>query len=180
MKKNLMSVLILALVLVNLILTGILTITILPQTKKSNELVNKVCSAIDLELESGDGTESASIPMDQVETYKIEDAMTINLKTTTPRRSPPSRRPGRSPTPPRGTSAATSTAGLTTCPHRGPPPAAEPFGLLPVPGPHPAGLAGGHHQGWPYRRLERPAYRRPPAGPGAGALTPRRNKSAKM
>ena len=74
MKKNLMSVLILALVLVNLILTGILTITILPQTKKSNELVNKVCSAIDLELESGDGTESASIPMDQVETY-------INLKT---------------------------------------------------------------------------------------------------
>ena len=48
MKKNLMSVLILALVLVNLILTGILTITILPQTKKSNELVNKVCSAIDL------------------------------------------------------------------------------------------------------------------------------------
>ena len=81
MKKNLMSVLILALVLVNLILTGILTITILPQTKKSNELVNKVCSAIDLELESGDGTESASIPMDQVETYKIEDAMTINLKT---------------------------------------------------------------------------------------------------
>ena len=39
MKKNLMSVLILALVLVNLILTGILTITILPQTKKSNELM---------------------------------------------------------------------------------------------------------------------------------------------
>ena len=68
MKKNLMSVLILALVLVNLILTGILTITILPQTKKSNELVNKVCSA-------------ASIPMDQIVTYKIEDAMTINLKT---------------------------------------------------------------------------------------------------
>lgn len=81
MKKNLMSVLILALVLVNLILTGILTITILPQTKKSNELVNKVCSAIDLELESGDGTESASIPMDQIVTYKIEDVMTINLKT---------------------------------------------------------------------------------------------------
>lgn len=51
------------------------------QIKETNELVNKVCSAIDLELESGDGTESASIPMDQVETYKIEDAMTINLKT---------------------------------------------------------------------------------------------------
>mgnify|MGYP001100608253 CR=1 FL=1 len=44
MKKNLMSVLILALVLVNLILTGILTITILPQTKKSNELVQLIWS----------------------------------------------------------------------------------------------------------------------------------------
>ena len=83
MKKNLMSVLILALVLVNLILTGILTITILPQTKKSNELVNKVCSAIDLELESGDGTESASIPMDQVETYKTgADGETHYVKLT--------------------------------------------------------------------------------------------------
>ena len=33
MKKNLMSVVILALVLVNLILTAILTITVLPETK---------------------------------------------------------------------------------------------------------------------------------------------------
>lgn len=80
MKKNLISVLILALVLVNLVLTGILTITILPQTKKSNELITKVCGAIDLELESGDGRAEANIPMEQVTTYSVPDSMTINLK----------------------------------------------------------------------------------------------------
>lgn len=41
MKKNLISVMILALVLVNLVLTAILTFTIVPQTKKSNELINR-------------------------------------------------------------------------------------------------------------------------------------------
>lgn len=80
MKKNLISVLILALVLVNLVLTAILTITILPQTKRANELVSKVCNAIDLELESGDGRTEANIPMEQITTYSISESMTINLK----------------------------------------------------------------------------------------------------
>lgn len=80
MKKNLMSVLILALVLVNLVLTGILTITILPQTKKANELITSVCSAISLELESGDASKGSTIPMKQIGTYSIADAMNINLK----------------------------------------------------------------------------------------------------
>ncbi len=82
MKKNLMSVLILALVLANLILTAILMISVVPQTKKANELINKVCSAIDLELEGGKASASIDIPMDQVETVKIAEgeALTINLK----------------------------------------------------------------------------------------------------
>lgn len=81
MKKNLISVLILALLVVDLVLTAILTITILPQTKKSNELINAVCSAIDLELSSGDSQGINSIPMSQVATYTVPDSMTINLKT---------------------------------------------------------------------------------------------------
>lgn len=81
MKKNLMSVLILALVLVNLILTAILTISILPQTKKANELITTVCSAINLELTSGDMSGvSVTVPMNQSATYAIEDTMTISLK----------------------------------------------------------------------------------------------------
>ena len=45
MKKNLITVIILALVLANLILTAILVFTIIPQTKKSNQLIDQVCSA---------------------------------------------------------------------------------------------------------------------------------------
>lgn len=84
MKKNLISVLVLALVLVNLILTAILTISILPQTKKANELITQVCSAISLELNSGDTTSvvAADVPIDKIATYDVSagEAMTINLK----------------------------------------------------------------------------------------------------
>ena len=76
MKKNLISVLILALVLANLILTGILAFSIIPQTKKSNELINRVCSAIDLELESG---ANISVPIENIELYNITEEFTCNL-----------------------------------------------------------------------------------------------------
>lgn len=84
MKKNLMSVLILALVLANLILTAILMISVVPQSRKANELITKVCSAIDLELKSGDDEGSINIPVDQIEEVKLSEGekMTINLKST--------------------------------------------------------------------------------------------------
>ena len=82
MKKNLITVITLALVVMNLVLTVILTITILPETKKANELITKVCSAIDLDLESGSATSSANIPIDQIDVYDIEDQQTINLKSS--------------------------------------------------------------------------------------------------
>lgn len=80
MKKNLMSVIILALVLVNLVLTAILTFTIIPQTKKSNALIDQVCSAINLELESGEEEGAPQIPIENIEAYKIESGFTVNLK----------------------------------------------------------------------------------------------------
>lgn len=76
MKKNLISVLILALVLANLILTAILAFTIIPQTKKSNELIDQVCSAIDLELESGS---NISVPIENIVVHNILDEFTCNL-----------------------------------------------------------------------------------------------------
>lgn len=79
-----MSVLILALVLANLILTAILMISVVPQSKKANELITKVCSAIDLELESGKEEGAIDVPMSQIEEVKLSDGekMTINLKNT--------------------------------------------------------------------------------------------------
>ena len=79
MKKNLMSVIILALVLVNLVLTAVLVFTIVPQTQKSNKLIDQVCNAINLELESADAGELA-VPIEDIEVYNIADKFTVNLK----------------------------------------------------------------------------------------------------
>ena len=82
MKKNLMTVVILALVFANFILTALLMFTIYPQTKKANELITRVCEAIDLELNSGAATGLSNLPIDQIETYEVAsgETITVNLK----------------------------------------------------------------------------------------------------
>ena len=81
MKKNLMSVIILALVVINLVLTAIMMFTIMPQTQKANEMITKVCEAIDLELNSGAATGLSNLPMSQIEVYNVAEGatMTVNL-----------------------------------------------------------------------------------------------------
>ena len=81
MKKNLMTVIILALVFANFVLTAIMMFTVLPQTQKANELITKVCEAIDLELNSGAATGLSNLPVDQIATYAVNggESMTINL-----------------------------------------------------------------------------------------------------
>ncbi len=81
MKKNLITVVILALVVVNLVLTAVLTITIVPETQKANELITKVCSAIDLDLVAGDTAGSLSIDVANMVDYAVNEGgtMTINL-----------------------------------------------------------------------------------------------------
>ena len=66
MKKNLMSVVILALVLANFVLTGLLVFTIIPETRNANKMIEAVCAAIDLELSSGVTTGTSNIPIDQI------------------------------------------------------------------------------------------------------------------
>lgn len=80
MKKSLLTVITFALVLVNLVLTAILAITIIPETKKANELITKVCAAIDLDLAAGDDDGTTAIPIEDVEVYDIADSFTINLR----------------------------------------------------------------------------------------------------
>ncbi len=81
MKKNLISVIILALVFANFVLTALLIFTVLPETNKANEMIEKVCSAIDLELNSGAGTGISNIPIEQIESYAVNggESMTINF-----------------------------------------------------------------------------------------------------
>ncbi len=82
MKKNLMTVIILALVFANFVLTAIMMFSVLPQTQKANEMITKVCEAIDLELNSGAATGLSNLPISQIETYDVAagESMTINLK----------------------------------------------------------------------------------------------------
>lgn len=86
MKKNLISLIVLVLVFANLALTAILTITVLPEAKKANELVAKVCAAIDLDLEGGpvQGAVASNVSIENRVPYNIpsgeEGSMTIALK----------------------------------------------------------------------------------------------------
>lgn len=81
MKKNLLSVVILALVLANFVLTAILMFTMYPQAKNANKMIEAVCQAIDLELSSGAGSGIANVPQKYVEEYVLNEgeSMTINL-----------------------------------------------------------------------------------------------------
>lgn len=81
MKRNLISVIILALCLANFVLTAILVFTILPQTKKSNQLIDDITAAIKMDLQSGVGNGS-NYPIDQQAEYKVQggEKMTINFK----------------------------------------------------------------------------------------------------
>ena len=80
MKKNLMSVLILALLVVNLVLTAITMISIVPSAKKSNELITEICTALDLELASGRNANLSSVPIENLVTYTLEGSVTVNLR----------------------------------------------------------------------------------------------------
>lgn len=81
MKKNLMTMIILALVFANFVLTAIMMFTVVPTTQKANELITKVCEAIDLELNSGGATGLSNLPIEQIAIYNVSEGekMTVNL-----------------------------------------------------------------------------------------------------
>ena len=82
MKKNLMSVVILALLVVNLILTGIMMFSCVSANKKTAALVNDIASVLDLELTGGGSNteEVAAVSVADTEIYNIADAMTVALR----------------------------------------------------------------------------------------------------
>ncbi|SFB25148.1 Flagellar basal body-associated protein FliL [Acetitomaculum ruminis DSM 5522] len=80
MKKNLFSIIICVLLIINIVFSALLTFTMVPAISNSNELIAKVASAIDLEVESYGTTGVDSVPIENIEVYNIADSMTINLK----------------------------------------------------------------------------------------------------
>lgn len=78
MKKNLMSILILALLVVNIALTAIMMFSITGAMRSTTSLVSKVAAVLDLELNLG--TTEVQIPIKYIESHDISDSMTISLK----------------------------------------------------------------------------------------------------
>lgn len=81
MKKSLLNIITVALLVVNLVLSVIMVFSVLPASSKTNEMITKVCTALDLELESTKtGEDKEDYKIDQLETYDIEEELTIPLK----------------------------------------------------------------------------------------------------
>ncbi len=84
MKKNLLTILILALLIVNLVLTGIIMFSTVSANKKTVALVNSIATVLNLEVGPTEaGTEEAeaeAVSMADTEMYNIADSMTIGLK----------------------------------------------------------------------------------------------------
>ena len=82
MKKNLISICILGLLLVNIVLTGIMMFSVTSASRKTASLVDNVASVLSLELEGGTrgGTSASSIPIEDIEVYSLSEEMTIPLK----------------------------------------------------------------------------------------------------
>ena len=81
MKKSLLSIVILALILVNIALTAVMMISVTTTNNKTAALVTTIATVMNLELT--DGTEDSAvqqITLADTEVYNIPDSMTIPLK----------------------------------------------------------------------------------------------------
>lgn len=81
MKKNLLSILILALLIVNIVLNVIVMISVTSTNKKTAAVIGDIATILNLELEAGNGEETeAAITMADTATYDIADKLTIPLR----------------------------------------------------------------------------------------------------
>lgn len=81
MKKNLISIIILALLIVNIVLTAIMMFSVTSASKKTAALVDNIATALDLELTANQEDEVEEVvSMADTETYPFSENMTIPLK----------------------------------------------------------------------------------------------------
>ena len=80
MKKNLMSIIILALLVVNIVLTTITMISVTSTNKATAALVGDIAAAINLELGSPEEEENVQVSMADTETFDFPEGLTIPLK----------------------------------------------------------------------------------------------------
>ena len=75
MKKNLLSVLILVLLIVNIALTAVMMISVTGTNKKTAELVTSIATVLNLELYRPGEEPVADVPLSETETYVMTEMM---------------------------------------------------------------------------------------------------------
>lgn len=81
MKKNILTIVIMAASLINVVLSAVLIFTVMPAMNKTSNLVDKVASVIDLEIEDANA-EDQEWTVDDLAAYQktYEATVNINLK----------------------------------------------------------------------------------------------------
>ena len=83
MKKNMLSILILALLIVNIVLTAIMMFSVTGTAKKTSALIDDISAAINLDLKNQSATSTeavvADVPISDTQVYPISEEMTIPL-----------------------------------------------------------------------------------------------------
>lgn len=88
MKKNLFTILILALLVVNIVLTSIMMFSVMSTNKKTAELVTNIATAMKLELTvPGEEEPEEIVSLADTEVYNFSSSMTIPLKTENDKQS---------------------------------------------------------------------------------------------
>jgi len=78
MKKNMLTIVVIALCILNLVLTAIVVFSVVPTVNATNNLISQVASIIDLELESPNPINQVS--MSDLTAVPFDSTLTINLK----------------------------------------------------------------------------------------------------
>jgi len=81
MKRNLLSVLILALLVVNIVLTAVLMFSVVGTNNKVAALVTDIGTILQLDMGAANGEGDNELNVADIEMYNIADSMTIHLKT---------------------------------------------------------------------------------------------------
>ena len=80
MKKNLLSIIILSLLVVNIALTGVMMFSVLKTNEKTAAIVTDIADILAIELDKGKESEEPAVSLADTEVYSIQDKMTIPLK----------------------------------------------------------------------------------------------------
>lgn len=81
MKKNLLSVIILALLVVNLVLTSVMMFSVMSTNQKTAALVGDIASALALDFsDPAAETQEVEVSVADTATYRFEDQLNITLK----------------------------------------------------------------------------------------------------